>query len=209
MNDVLKKIQIKAVVALGNPGNEYQFTRHNVGFLFLKTIFSDKEWTFKKKWNALSCQNQWGKDQKICLLPQTFMNLSGQSVREMCRFYNFTVENLLVIHDDVDLPLGANLFKKGGSHGGHNGLKSIEQELGSSEFFRLRIGIGRQLEMGSLQESKNTIPLNKWVLQNFQPFELEKLENVFQHCRQALNTWFFEEDNFSKITMKYNRRKYS
>ncbi len=134
------------LVGLGNPGPEYTETRHNVGFQVVDTILKEglpdcSFSAFKKNFKGLSSEGTF-QNQKIFLLkPLTYMNLSGDSVGAMMRFYKVLLDNILVIHDDLDLPLGSIRLKKGGGNGGHNGLKSITEHIGN-DYWRLRIGIG-------------------------------------------------------------------
>ncbi len=135
---------IKLIVGLGNPGAEYEMTRHNVGFWFADLISSKYSGNFTKetRFNAeLSRVFINNKDVRI-LKPQTFMNRSGQSVGEVCRYFKIEPEEILVVHDELDLPPGVAKLKKGGGHGGHNGLRDIIAHLSSKNFLRLRIGIG-------------------------------------------------------------------
>ena len=135
---------IKLIVGLGNPGAEYEMTRHNVGFWFADQISSRHSGNFTKetRFNAeLSRVFINSKDVRI-LKPLTFMNKSGQSVGEVCRYFKIEPEEVLVVHDELDLPPGVAKLKKGGGHGGHNGLRDIIAHLSSKNFLRLRIGIG-------------------------------------------------------------------
>ena len=134
---------IALIVGLGNPGKEYEATRHNAGFWFVDAIALQQNISFKseKKFHGqLARFKQAGQD--IWLLkPDTFMNLSGQSVQSVCQFYKIPLENILVAHDELDLEPGVARLKKGGGHGGHNGLRDIMSRMGK-EFYRLRLGIG-------------------------------------------------------------------
>ena len=134
---------IKLIVGLGNPGNEYVDTRHNAGFWFLDELVKSYQGNFKadKKFHGdVARVNIKGEDVWL-LKPNTFMNLSGQSLQALAQFYKINLENILVVHDELDLePLTARL-KKGGGHGGHNGLRDISARMGK-DFWRLRLGIG-------------------------------------------------------------------
>jgi len=130
------------LVGLGNPGSEYKFTRHNIGFLALDEIqesYSFPSW--KSKFKGLVSEGTIGKHTVLLLKPQTYMNLSGQSVSEAMQFYKIPLENVIVIHDDLDLAPKTLRMKQGGSAGGHNGLKDIDQRLGAN-YWRIRLGIG-------------------------------------------------------------------
>jgi len=130
-------------VALGNPGREYENTRHNVSWKTLEhlSFWSDLSW--KEKFKGLFSQKSIGGDQIIFLKPQTYMNLSGESVRPAMDYFKVSVDDLLVLHDEIDLPFGTLGIKTGGGLAGNNGLKSINQHLSTKDFHRVRIGIGR------------------------------------------------------------------
>ena len=130
---------VRLIVGLGNPGKEYENTRHNVGFMVLDGLLRGRsDWRWEGAWNALVAS--W--DGSIFCKPQTYMNLSGRSVAGIARFFKIPVEAILVVSDDMALPLGKLRIRLRGSAGGHNGLKSIFESLGSSEVARLRVGIG-------------------------------------------------------------------
>ena len=132
------------VVGLGNPGSKYQGTRHNVGFETVSLLASEAGAEFsEKKWKARVAKGRIAGNDVLILEPQTFMHLSGQSVGPALSFYKLGTEALIVVHDEVDLPVGAVKLKKGGGHGGHNGLRSLIQHLPDPEFIRVRIGVGR------------------------------------------------------------------
>jgi PTH1 family peptidyl-tRNA hydrolase len=135
---------IRLIVGLGNPGPEYQKTRHNAGFWLLDELAWDYKQSFHAEGKffgelaraAVPAGDLW------LLKPATFMNLSGQSVVALARFYKILPNEILVVHDELDLPPGCARFKQGGGHGGHNGLKDIIAKLGSADFWRLRLGVG-------------------------------------------------------------------
>ncbi|MEO6423525.1 MAG: aminoacyl-tRNA hydrolase [Candidatus Nitrotoga sp.] len=135
---------IKLIVGLGNPGREYEFTRHNAGFWWVDTFARKHPNAFKpeSKFHGLVARVQVDGSELILLKPQTFMNVSGRSVGALSQFYKIEPRNILVVHDDLDLPPGSVKLKLGGGHGGHNGLKDIFAHLGTRDFWRLRIGIG-------------------------------------------------------------------
>lgn len=135
---------LKLIVGLGNPGPQYQNTRHNVGFAFVDQLADSNQLTFKleKKFKAfISRANIDGCD-CVLLKPDTFMNLSGDAVQKAAHFYKITPDNIIVAHDDLDIDCGKAKWKLGGGHGGHNGLRDIISCFSTSEFYRLRIGIG-------------------------------------------------------------------
>ncbi|HEB81981.1 MAG TPA: aminoacyl-tRNA hydrolase [Gammaproteobacteria bacterium] len=139
-----RSIDLKVIVGLGNPGPKYTETRHNAGFWFVEEVARRYGGSFraeKKFFGELAKVNIEGSD--IWLLkPQTFMNRSGQAVKSLLSFYRIKADQLLVAHDEIDLPPGSIKLKTGGGHGGHNGLRDIISQLGTKDFHRLRIGVG-------------------------------------------------------------------
>ncbi len=166
---------IRLVAGLGNPGRKYLDTRHNVGFMALDRLVQPlaETWSVEKKWDAQILRS----GQVTYLKPQTYMNESGRAVAAVSKFYRISAEQVLIVHDDVDLPLGRLRFRADGSAGGHNGLKSIISHLGTQNFPRLKVGIGRN------EGSKATIG---HVLGKFDPDEAEKLEKTLQEAVSAL-----------------------
>ncbi len=135
---------IKLIVGLGNPGLDYQMTRHNAGFWFVDALAEKygKSFCLEQKFQALLCRYQKNDiDCRLCK-PQTYMNNSGLAVQAIIHFYKLSVENVLVVHDEIDLAAGIARLKQGGGHGGHNGLRDIINHIGSADFLRLRIGVG-------------------------------------------------------------------
>lgn len=142
---------IQALVGLGNPGPHYAETRHNAGTWFVQAFCDEQGITIQKE--ARGFKGFWGEyhqnAQRLRLMiPNVFMNLSGDPVRGFLNFYKIPPKQLLVVHDELDLPLGTLRLKQGGGHGGHNGLRDIINKLGTSDFARLRIGIGRPIHSG-------------------------------------------------------------
>lgn len=137
---------LRLIVGLGNPGTEYAATRHNIGFLVVEELARRQcaGWTFEKKFNARLARGAQAVHKLLLAQPQTFMNASGEAVKPLLTFYRVSVGQLLVIVDDADLPFGELRLRPGGSSGGHHGLESLEQHVGSREFARLRVGIGRK-----------------------------------------------------------------
>lgn len=131
------------IAGLGNPGSKYENTRHNMGFKAIDAMASEFGIDVNRaKFKGLIGEGRIGGEKVILLKPQTYMNLSGQSVREIMNFYKIPEENLIVIYDDFDLPIGSIRVRKSGGPGTHNGMKSVVQELGSRKFPRVRVGIG-------------------------------------------------------------------
>ncbi|WP_136797733.1 aminoacyl-tRNA hydrolase [Desulfosediminicola ganghwensis] len=158
------------VVGLGNPGQKYADTRHNVGFVIIDELA--RRWGSElslEKWNARSCRiSRWGS--RINLVkPMTFMNLSGKAVAEFVRFYKVPVENIVVIHDDLDMNPGRLKLVRGGGAGGHNGIRSMTESLGSNNFYRLKVGIGRPGK-GDVHPD---FPVDKYVLSSMSGEEVD------------------------------------
>jgi PTH1 family peptidyl-tRNA hydrolase len=131
-------------VGLGNPGPEYELTRHNAGFLTVDLLGENLRAAYwKDEAGAKVASVRLGDDDLVLAKPQTFMNLSGKSVRRLVAEHGVPVAELIVVHDDIDLPAGIVRAKKGGGHGGHNGLRSLSESLGSGDYVRVRVGIGR------------------------------------------------------------------
>ena len=165
---------MKIIVGLGNPGDRYKNTRHNAGFLALDFILSyDGYMTAKPSHEFKSEMHTWQgeKDKVIFLKPQTYMNDSGQALKVICNFYKIDLKtDLLVIHDEVDIPFGMVRVTPSSGDAGHNGVKSIIENLGTQDFNRVRIGIENR-------SSKADMPTEAFVLQDFTPEELEKLKS--------------------------------
>ncbi|MFA6091183.1 MAG: aminoacyl-tRNA hydrolase [Candidatus Gracilibacteria bacterium] len=173
---------MKLIVGLGNPGREYENTRHNIGFLFvdfLRNTWNFEDWKDSKFKGIISEGNMNG--EKIILLkPVTFMNLSGESVISLVNFYKIPREDILILSDDIDMDFGKIRLRLEGSSGGQNGLKSITLHLGTDKFSRLKIGIGR--------DSRYNVA--DWVLSKFSGEELDKLEKeVFVNGIGSIEIW--------------------
>ncbi len=157
---------MKLIVGLGNPGGKYAFTRHNIGFIALD--FLAERWGIsisQQKFKGLIAKTSFKDEEIILLKPQTFMNLSGESVIPAMQFFKLTHQDILVIHDELDIPFGKIKYKEGGGYAGHNGLKSIGSLGGSPLFNRVRFGIGRP---------SVSMDVSDYVLSNF--LEIEKAE---------------------------------
>ncbi|MDB5796474.1 MAG: pth [Paucimonas sp.] len=146
-------MSIRLIVGLGNPGPEYEQTRHNAGFWLVDNLARKAGVSLAReaRFQALAARAKLAGGEVWLLQPQTFMNRSGQSVGALARFFKITPEEVLVVHDELDLPAGAAKLKKGGSAAGHNGLKDITAALGSQDYWRLRLGIGHPRELGLQQ----------------------------------------------------------
>lgn len=135
---------MKVVVGLGNPGKEYELTRHNIGFMILDAYLGDVSW--KEQYNAYIYEKRVNDEKIIFAKPLTYMNNSGESVKKILSFYKINPEDLLVIQDDIALALGKCRIKYDSSDGGHNGIKSIINNLGTNKFYRLKIGLAKENE---------------------------------------------------------------
>jgi PTH1 family peptidyl-tRNA hydrolase len=170
------------IVGLGNPGAEYAKTRHNAGFLLVERLATKWkcDWANERRFRArIAKAVRNGKKILLCE-PQTFMNLSGETVGALKNFYQLPMGQLMVTVDDADLPFGTVRLRTGGSSGGHHGLESIEQHVASREYARLKIGIGRK---DSLRE------ITGHVLGRFDPAENELLEKVLERAVDQVETW--------------------
>ncbi|GAB6888084.1 aminoacyl-tRNA hydrolase [Desulfothermus okinawensis JCM 13304] len=181
------------LVGLGNPGPEYEITRHNVGFLFVDQLKSKRERYIRSLHANKLCESFMLADPKIpwCIVvkPLTFMNLSGVAVEKLANDFNISPENIFVIHDDLDIGLGRMKLKFGGGHAGHNGLKSIINHLGTRDFYRLRIGIGRP-------GPDKKINIRDWVLSPFEDFEMTVVKKVLDIGIQGIYCFFSQgKDN--------------
>lgn len=144
---------IKVFVGLGNPGQQYEKTRHNAGFLFVEHLAKNarSKWVSSSQFNGEVAECSVSGAELILLKPMTFMNRSGVSVGKLLRYYKLVPEEMLVIHDELELPTGAVRLKRDGGHAGHNGLRDIIANVGSRDFYRLRLGIGRP-DVGSVSD---------------------------------------------------------
>jgi PTH1 family peptidyl-tRNA hydrolase len=171
---------MKVVVGLGNPGPRYDGTRHNVGFAVVDRLAtSPRAGRFQSRFAALVAELVEDSDKILLVKPETFMNLSGRSVRQVLDFYQLTPADMLVVCDDINLPLGKLRARAKGSHGGHNGLRDIQNHLGSAEYARLRIGVGAP-------EGDQV----DYVLGRFRPTERPVIEDALQRAVQAVVVWW-------------------
>ncbi|MGZ8143404.1 MAG: aminoacyl-tRNA hydrolase [Methylosarcina sp.] len=166
---------IKLVVGLGNPGRQYENTRHNAGYLFLDDLAADLgcSWSSVSRFEGLFSEGSIASAKVMLLKPETFMNRSGQSVGKVARYYKLQPEEILVVHDELDFNVGVAKLKKDGGHAGHNGLRDIIAHLGSNAFYRLRIGIGRPVAGRPVAEYVLSVPAKK---------EWEMMREAFNYC---------------------------
>lgn len=184
---------MKLIVGLGNPGKEYQNTRHNVGFMVLDRYIkrNDKEFS-KNKFNGIYSEIIIGGEKVIFLKPQKYMNLSGEVISEYVNFYKIRVEDVLIIHDDLDIELGNIKIKSQGSSGGHNGLRNIEENLQTSEYKRVKIGISNPKET----ETKD------YVLGSFKGDEKAVMDKIIDTSCDIIDDYF--KLTFVNLMNKYN-----
>jgi len=186
-------ICMKLIVGLGNPGKKFEHTRHNVGFMVVDVLAEDLNTDVNQnKFQSLVGQAGLNGVNILLAKPQTYMNLSGQAVAEIMRWYKISVEDLLVIYDDMDLPVGRMRLKTSGSAGGHNGVKSIIEHLSAQDFNRLRIGIGKA----------RTKDVNSHVLGEFTKEELKVIHKVIGHSKNAVE--LFVCDGITTAMNQYN-----
>jgi PTH1 family peptidyl-tRNA hydrolase len=170
------------IVGLGNPGAEYAKTRHNAGFLLLEKLAArwKADWTKERRFNARIARAECNDVRVLLCQPQTFMNLSGEAVGTLKNFYQLLLKRLLVVLDDADLPLGEIRLRARGGSGGHHGLESIEQHLGSQEFARLRMGIGRK---------DGGREITDYVLGKFDLSEAALVKKVLDRATDQVECW--------------------
>ncbi len=185
---------MKLVIGLGNPDKEYDNTRHNVGFMLLDFIFGYSNFNVNKKMNAMEYITNINGEKVIVIKPLTYMNLSGDAVSKYASFYKLNSNDIIVIQDDLDMPLGRVklLFNHGA--GGHNGIKDIILKLDSKEFLRVKIGIGKS----------NFIETKDYVLGKFNAEEKNLLNNKFVDLRDVITDYI--SLNRDKLMQKYNTK---
>jgi PTH1 family peptidyl-tRNA hydrolase len=183
------------IVGLGNPGIQYEQTRHNIGFRVIDKLVYDsgardvsKNSFFGKLYKS---------NQTLFLKPMTYMNLSGKSLLAVKDFYKVEIDDIVVIHDDIDLPFSALRFKKGGGHGGHNGLRSIDAVMGK-EYIRVRMGVGKPQYRGQIVE---------FVLSNFSTDEEKILDGYIEHTVEAIKQ--LENKSLNEVKSRYSLKSFS
>ncbi len=184
---------MKLVVGLGNPGRQYVGTRHNVGFAVVDRLAeSSRAGRPQGRFQAEVIELAEDAGKVLLVKPETFMNLSGRCVRQFVDFYQLPAEDLLVVCDDINLPLGKLRFRARGSHGGHNGLRNIQEHLGTAEYSRLRIGVGAPPEEGAVD----------YVLGRFRPSERPVIDEAVQTAVQGVVLWI--EKGIEACMNRYN-----
>ncbi|RLC39398.1 MAG: aminoacyl-tRNA hydrolase [Candidatus Nealsonbacteria bacterium] len=186
------------VAGLGNPGKKYRNTRHNIGFRILDEFLKESnfpKFKLSKKIYSLISEGEIAKRKVLLVKPQTFMNNSGKAIKALTTYYKLPTTNLIVVHDDIDLPLGKIKIVKNRGSAGHKGVESIIKELGAKNFVRIRIGI----------QPKSGKPRNpeKFVLQNFTKKEEKILKEVIKKTSQALKTALRE--GLEKVMTEFNK----
>jgi PTH1 family peptidyl-tRNA hydrolase len=181
------------IAGLGNPGDKYTFTRHNIGFLIIDAMIKSHSVTSinNKNFQAIAYKSS----SNIFVKPQTFMNNSGESIQKISHYYKIPNEKIIIIHDDIDLQFGALKFKIGGGHGGHNGLRSIDEHIGK-DYIRVRIGIGKP----ELKED-----VIHFVLSNFFKKELEVLLESFPHILQSIEA--LQTKPFNEVKSLFSQKR--
>ena len=189
-------MKIKLVVGLGNPGKEYKYTRHNMGFMVLDEIAKRLEiYKWKQRDGALYFDTHLDMSRVIFIKPQNYINLSGDVMIKFVKYLNIKTEDILVISDDLDLPLGSIKIKEKGSSGGHNGLKNIESQLGTNEYKRIKIGISNNKQMDT----------KDYVLEKLSIKERNHLKPTIEKAADAVLDYFHTP--FQELMSKYNTKK--
>lgn len=167
------------MVGLGNPDKRYEKTRHNTGFMALDAIAASLPVSVnKKKFDALTGEAVIAGERVLLMKPQTYMNLSGVAVEKAASFYKIPPERIIVLFDDISLPVGRLRIRRKGSHGGHNGIRSIIDYLGSDNFPRVKIGVG--------EKPRPEYDLADWVLSAFKQEELKAIQEISAHCLEIV-----------------------
>jgi PTH1 family peptidyl-tRNA hydrolase len=184
------------IVGLGNPGSKYLFTRHNVGFMSADHFISGiGDLPGKDERGAWVTRFKMEEEELIFAKPMTFMNLSGEPVRQLMDFYKINLDHLIVVHDDIDQDFASIKIQKNRGHGGHNGIKSISQMMGSMDYLRLKLGVGRP--------ANPQMDVASYVLQNFSAEEQAGLPAFLDRASDAIESLIF--DGYDKAATKYNK----
>ena len=181
------------IIGLGNPGNQYKLTKHNFGFWIVDKLTKERSLTYKiGKGDYIFAKDH----QNIFIKPTSFMNNSGLAIKQALRFYNIkSVDKIIVIYDDIDINLGNIRFELDGSHGGHNGIKSIINHLNTNEFCRLKVGIATDMQMR---------PSEVYVLKSFPKKFTKKVNEVISHAANAIN--FYLEHGINESMNNFNKK---
>lgn len=189
---------MKLIVGLGNPGKQYELTRHNVGFIIVDSLAQHLDVSLKQsKFDGQFVKTKINQQDVILLKPLTFMNLSGNCVANFVHYFKIKAEDILLIHDEVDLNFGRIQFKNTGSPAGHNGLKDIFAKTKANHLMRLRVGVGRNVKFNTAD----------WVLSKFEYSELELINNNEKLFVDAILTWL-KDDNITHLMNKFNNQQF-
>ena len=212
---------MKIIIGLGNPGEKYQLTRHNLGFMMIDKLAESIP--FQKKHQSLTQKNIFKSHTILLVKPQTFMNLSGQAVQQIISFYKSSLEDLLVIQDDKDLSFETMKFQKSRGHGGHNGIRNIHQALQTKDYCRLKMGVASikinnklNQSFSSLEQEEKRNPLHfssqlenqstsEFVLAPFTQEEQKQLPDFLERGKQAIHYWITE--SCEKASNYFNSQK--
>jgi PTH1 family peptidyl-tRNA hydrolase len=187
---------VKIIVGLGNPGSRYRRTRHNIGFQVIDRLAEMKGISVsRKRFKSLLGTGRVHTHEIILMKPLTFMNRSGEAVKEAANFFRTTVEDLVVVHDDLDLSFGKVRFKQKGGDGGHQGVRSIIESLGKGSFLRLKVGIGRPPE---------GVDPAEYVLSPFERFEHEQLDVILSRAAESISVAI--EESLEVAMRRFQRR---
>lgn len=184
---------MKLIVGLGNPGKEYINTRHNVGFMVLDNYLTTNDW--KEKFNALYHEEKINGERVLFVKPLTFMNLSGDAVVKYVNYFDILIDDILIIHDDLDLPFLTYKLKKNSSAGGHNGIKSIINRLNTQEFARLKVGVSHDKSMST----------KDYVLGSFSKKEIDAFKLMQENFNKIIES--FIKDGIDRTMNIYNTKK--
>ena len=189
--------KMKLIVGLGNPGKEFENTRHNIGFMIIDNYISVKKINildWQKKFNALYLQTNINGEKVIFLKPQTYMNLSGEAVKKFVDYFKINIDDILIISDDLDLKIGNFKLKSNGSSGGHNGLKSIANCIGTENYKRLKVGISKSGEIAS----------KDYVIGKIFSSDFEIYKNLFNYLVDVIDDYL--QLPFCDLMCKYNQK---
>ena len=189
---------MKMIVGLGNPGKQYENTRHNIGFMALDRLADSYgvSWSQETKFQAKVASAMVDGEKILLVKPMTYMNESGQAVEKMSQYYKIDPDNMLIIYDDLDLPTGKLRLRQSGSAGGHNGIKSIISHLGTSNFKRIRTGIDRPDKQSVVD----------YVLGELRRDEQDKLSSSFDYIQSAIDLWL-QSNDFNQVMNRFNQKK--
>ena len=174
---------MKLIIGLGNPGAKYHNTRHNLGFRAVDVLARETEWQDNKKFHALMAEININGEKILLAKPQTFMNESGQAARAIIDFYKIPLSNILVIYDDIDLLIGDTRLRAEGGSGGHNGMASIIEHLGTEAVARFRLGVAEA------KTGKQDIPAEDYVLQPFNQASEDKIKKTLAQVPELTSSW--------------------